>query len=174
MGFLVACYSPILVHQLVGWSVLFLLFRHFWAFWAHSSCPNALVTFSSTAPAHPHETGVAVYLALFSLYSMIVFVCNISWRHNLKSCRDSLFLKKDTERYWKYILWYQTPKTFHQKFGPDFLLQPETLEKLNSELLLFSRFFLNFPRPYILIEWANFFFWENVRATAMWWRKIGE
>ena len=37
------------------------------------------------------------------------------------------------------------------------VLQPETLEKLNSELLLFSRFFLNFPRPYILIEWANFF-----------------
>ena len=35
--------------------------------------------------------------------------------------------------------------------------QPETLEKLNSELLLFLRFFLNFPRPYILIEWANFF-----------------
>ena len=36
--------------------------------------------------------------------------------------------------------------------------QPETLEKLISELLLFSRFFLNFPRPYIPIEWANSFF----------------
>ena len=32
--------------------------------WPHCSYPNALVT-SSTAPAHPHATGVAVYLALF-------------------------------------------------------------------------------------------------------------
>ena len=38
------------------------------------------------------------------------------------------------------------------------MIQPETLEKLNSELLLFLRFFLNFPRPYILIEWTNSFF----------------
>ena len=34
--------------------------------------------------------------------------------------------------------------------------QPEILGKLISELLLFSRFFLNFPQPYIPIEWANF------------------
>ena len=33
--------------------------------WAYCSCPNALVTFSSTAPAHPHATRVAVYPALF-------------------------------------------------------------------------------------------------------------
>ena len=31
----------------------------------HCSCPNDQVT-SKTAPAHPHMTGVAVYLALFS------------------------------------------------------------------------------------------------------------
>ena len=36
------------------------------------------------------------------------------------------------------------------------LMQPEILGKLISELLLFSRFFLNFPRPYIPIEWSNF------------------
>ena len=42
-----------------------LLFRRFLVFWANCSCPNALVTFSSTAPAHPHATGIAVYPALF-------------------------------------------------------------------------------------------------------------
>ena len=39
---------------------------------------------------------------------------------------------------------------------PALLGQPEILGKLISELLLFSRFFLNFPRPYIPIEWSNF------------------
>ena len=52
-------------------------------------------------------------------------------------------------------------------------LQPEILGKLISELLLFLRFFLNFPRPYILIEWTNSFFLENFWATAMWQRKTG-
>ena len=47
-------------------------------------------------------------------------------------------------------------------------LQPEILGKLISELLFFLRFFLNFPRPYILIEWTNSFFLENFWATAMW------
>ena len=56
-----------LVGRSVGWSVPFLLFRRFWAFWAYGSCPDALVTLSSTAPAHPHATRVAVYLALFFL-----------------------------------------------------------------------------------------------------------
>ena len=37
----------------------------FWAFWAYSSCPDALVSFSSTVPAHLHATRVAVYQALF-------------------------------------------------------------------------------------------------------------
>ena len=41
-------------------------FRRFWAFWAYGSCPDAQVTFSSTAPAHPHATRVAVYPALFT------------------------------------------------------------------------------------------------------------
>ena len=56
------------VGRLVGWSVfrsLFYFFWRFWAFWAYSSCPDALVTFSSTASAHPHATRVAVYPALF-------------------------------------------------------------------------------------------------------------
>ena len=43
-----------------------LLFRHFWA---HCSCPNAQVTRSITAPAHPHATGVTVYPALFHFES---------------------------------------------------------------------------------------------------------
>ena len=70
--FLVACYATLHPARSVRWSVSrsvgwspFLLFRRFWDFWAFCSCPNALVTFSSTAPAHPHATGVAVYLALF-------------------------------------------------------------------------------------------------------------
>ena len=57
------------VGRSVGWSVgrlvspLFTFWR-FWAFWAHSSCPDDPVTFSNTAPAHPHATRVAVYPAL--------------------------------------------------------------------------------------------------------------
>ena len=35
-----------------------LLFQRFWAFWAYGSYPDALVTFSSTAPAHPHATTI--------------------------------------------------------------------------------------------------------------------
>ena len=54
-----------LVGRSVGRLVPFLLFRRFWAFWAHGSCPDDPVTFSSTAPAHPHATTVAVYPALF-------------------------------------------------------------------------------------------------------------
>ena len=53
------------VGRSVGWSVPFLLFWRFWAFWAYGSRPDALVTFSSTAPAHPHATRVAMYPALF-------------------------------------------------------------------------------------------------------------
>ena len=58
-----------LVGQSIGRSVPFLLFQGFWAFWAYSSCQDTLVTFSSTAPAHPHSTRVAVYPALFFLSS---------------------------------------------------------------------------------------------------------
>ena len=43
-----------------------LLFWGFCGLWPHCSCPNDLVT-SNTAPAHPHATGVAVYLALLTL-----------------------------------------------------------------------------------------------------------
>ena len=53
------------VPQLVRWSVdPHFAFWRFWAFWAHCSCPNAPVTFYTTAPAHPHATRVAVYPAL--------------------------------------------------------------------------------------------------------------
>ena len=43
--------------------------------WAYRSrsCPNALVTFSSTAPAHPHATGIAVYPALFFTFRVEIF-----------------------------------------------------------------------------------------------------
>ena len=56
--------TPRYVGPLVGPLVPFLLFRRFLAFCTYSSCPDALVTFSSTAPAHPHATRVAVYPAL--------------------------------------------------------------------------------------------------------------
>ena len=63
--FLIACYATLhpamSVYRSVG-----PLFWYFWALWAYCSCPNALVTFSSTAPAHPHATGIAVYPALLS------------------------------------------------------------------------------------------------------------
>ena len=59
------------VGRLVGWSVPFLLFWHFWAFWAYGSCPDALVTFFSTAPAHPHATRVAMYPALLFMYLIV-------------------------------------------------------------------------------------------------------
>ena len=69
--FLVACYATLhpamAVRWSVGWSVgrsPFYFFGDFLAFLAYGSCPDALVTFSSTAPAHPHATRVAVYLAL--------------------------------------------------------------------------------------------------------------
>ena len=53
--------TPRYVGPSVGQLVPFLLF---WCFWAYGSCPDALVTFSGAAPAHPHATRVAVYLAL--------------------------------------------------------------------------------------------------------------
>ena len=37
------------------------------------------------------------------------------------------------------------------------LVQPETLEKLIFQLLLFFQFFLNFSWLNVLIEWVNFF-----------------
>ena len=50
----------------VGWSVCpFLFFGVFEFFQACCSSPVPQMTFSSTAPAHPHATGVAVYPALF-------------------------------------------------------------------------------------------------------------
>ena len=61
---------PHFVHQLVGWSVDRLVswspINFFAALGLFSSLPllNTLVTFS-TAPAHPHANGVAVYLVLF-------------------------------------------------------------------------------------------------------------
>ena len=63
--FLVARYATLHPVMSVRRSVPFLLFWCFWAFWEYGSCPDALVTFSSTAPAHPHATRVAVYPALF-------------------------------------------------------------------------------------------------------------
>ena len=58
-------YVGLLVGRLVDRS-LFYFFWRYWAFWAYRSCPDALMTLSSTAPAHPHATRVAVYPALFS------------------------------------------------------------------------------------------------------------
>ena len=75
--FLVACYATLQpasvrrsvrlsVRPSVGLSIRHtLLFFCFCGLWPHCSCPNDWVT-SNTAPAHPHATGVAVYLALFS------------------------------------------------------------------------------------------------------------
>ena len=73
-------YSPLC--RSVGWSVgPFLLFRRFWAFWAYCSCPDALLSFSSTAPAHLHATRVAVYPALFDYILVTLWPCVWSWVH---------------------------------------------------------------------------------------------
>ena len=56
-------------------------FRRFRAFLAHSSCPNAPVTFSITAPVHFHATREAVYPALSSFilaFSGFVYHFSIS------------------------------------------------------------------------------------------------
>ena len=37
-------------------------------------------------------------------YTMIVFVCNISWWHDSKSDSNNWILKKGSKRLWKYIL----------------------------------------------------------------------
>ena len=59
------------VRRSVSRSVPLILFRRFLAF-----CADALVTFPSTAPAHPHATRVGVYPAL--LYFIIVFLFCLS------------------------------------------------------------------------------------------------
>ena len=58
--------TPRFVGPLVRWSVHHIIL--FWVFsnlWPLCSCPNDEVT-SNIAPAHPHATGVAVYLALLN------------------------------------------------------------------------------------------------------------
>ena len=99
-----------------------------------------------------------------------MFEISLPWLHlssynacsrYLKSRRDLLYTNEDGTDDIQ-ILSFNFPHVVGR------VLQPETLKKLISELLLFSRFFLNFPRPYILIEWTNSFFLENFWATAMW------
>ena len=59
------------IHQSVCQSICHtLLFWRFWGFWPHCSGPNAPLT-SNMAPAHPHATGLAVYSALFVLFSVL-------------------------------------------------------------------------------------------------------
>ena len=56
--FLVACYATLHPTMSVRWSLGWSPFHFsaFFIFLAHCSCPNALVTFSSIAPAHPQPT----------------------------------------------------------------------------------------------------------------------
>ena len=51
-------------------------------------------------------------------YSMIVFVCNISWQCNSKSYQDNWIPKKVPERWWNYILWCVTHRIFLEKLKP--------------------------------------------------------
>ena len=68
-----------------------------------------------------------------------------AWKILLRVTGKKLNVFKNA--WWIYFRWFKGP-----------IRQPETLEKLISELLLFLRFFLNLPRPYIPVEWANLFF----------------
>ena len=66
----------------VGWLVgPLLLFWRFWAFWAYCSCPDALLSFSSTAPAHLNATRIAVYPALFDYVLVTLWPCVWLWVH---------------------------------------------------------------------------------------------
>ena len=72
---LITCYAtrypalsirPSVDRSVSQWSVPIIPFGvFFFVFWAYCSCANALVTFSITAPAHPHAIRVAMYPALF-------------------------------------------------------------------------------------------------------------
>ena len=67
------------------------------SFWAHRSRPNAQVTFSITAPAHPHATSVAVYPALFqnemrSQYSLILEILSCRSFSSKVNCEQILKL----------------------------------------------------------------------------------
>ena len=92
-NFLVACYATLHPAMSVSWSVSLLVgrsvgpiftFSAFWAFWACGSCPDALVTFSSTAPAYPHATRVAVYPALFLVDYLQCFL-------NVQKCFSDIY-----------------------------------------------------------------------------------
>ena len=88
-----------LVSRLVGLSVPFLLFWRFSAFWAYGSFPDALVTFSSTAPTHPHATRVAMYPALLNISVLKNLIAYYLEHKNIAKIRISYvinieFLKK--------------------------------------------------------------------------------
>ena len=81
---LVACYATLpcfispSIHWCIHWSVHHtLLFWRSWVFWPYCSCPNAPLT-STMAPAHPHATGVVVYLALFCVHRRYMHYCSCS------------------------------------------------------------------------------------------------
>ena len=52
------------------------------------------------------------FIAEYINYSMIVFVCNISWRCNSKSLQYNWILEKVSERSWNYIFEYAFPSFF--------------------------------------------------------------
>ena len=65
--FLVASYATLYPAVSVGWSVGTLSTLAFLKVLSSLSYPNGPVTFSFTAPAHPHATRIAAYPALFNL-----------------------------------------------------------------------------------------------------------
>ena len=96
--FLVACYAtlhPALsVCPSIGLSVRpsvhhTLLFWRFWGFWPHCSGPNAPLT-SNMAPDHPHATGLAVYSALFVLFSVLAITDETC--QSLKICQSGMYM----------------------------------------------------------------------------------
>ena len=70
------------IHPSVRQSHYFFLF--FCALWPHCSCPKDQVT-SNIALAHPHATGVVVYLALFQFKPFRFYIkMNIPWSESAK------------------------------------------------------------------------------------------
>ena len=74
------------VHYAVPFTLEYLKMPCFWTFWAHCPCPNAPVTFSITAPAHPNANGVAVCPALFILEPFNSWALFISFDSQVAIC----------------------------------------------------------------------------------------
>ena len=109
-------------------------------------CPNGLVT-SNMAPAHPHATSVAGYLALFFLILNIflLFSFILFWHHFFIVYRERIIeiILKDIEIYHKKILYC------HFLFWYFSDIKKKGYQK-KSKMLLLGIFILRFSKLIII------------------------